>query len=215
MKNKYIIFDCDGTLLNTYPLIMESFKRTFKNYLPDYLLTEDELNSFFGPSLRLTFLRYFDESMVDDVIKYYRKINRSLMPEWINVFEGIIDLLEYLKQNEYPISILSNKAYDMIMYGLELTNIAHYFDVVIGYEQMPQHKPHPAGIEVIKDFYKTNNNDNIYLIGDTLIDINTAINANINSVGVTWCITKKEDFIKGNAKYIINKPSEIIKILEE
>lgn len=215
MKNKYIIFDCDGTLLNTYPLIMESFKRTFKNYLPDYLLTEDELNSFFGPSLRLTFLRYFDESMVDDVIKYYRKINRSLMPEWINVFEGIIDLLEYLKQNEYPISILSNKAYDMIMYGLELTNIAHYFDVVIGYEQMPQHKPHPAGIEVIKDFYKTNNNDNIYLIGDTLIDINTAINANINSVGVTWCITKKEDFIKGNAKYIINKPSELIKILEE
>ena len=137
------------------------------------------------------------------------------MPEWINVFEGIIDLLEYLKQNEYPISILSNKAYDMIMYGLELTNIAHYFDVVIGYEQMPQHKPHPAGIEVIKDFYKTNNNDNIYLIGDTLIDINTAINANINSVGVTWCITKKEDFIKGNAKYIINKPSELIKILEE
>lgn len=215
MKNKYIIFDCDGTLLNTYPLIMESFKRTFKNYLPDYLLTEDELNSFFGPSLRLTFLRYFDESMVDDVIKYYRKINRSLMPEWINVFEGIIDLLEYLKQNEYPISILSNKAYDMIMYGLELTNIAHYFDVVIGYEQMPQHKPHPAGIEVIKDFYKTNNNDNIYLIGDTLIDINTAINANINSVGVTWCITKKEDFIKSNAKYIINKPSELIKILEE
>lgn len=215
MKNKYIIFDCDGTLLNTYPLIMESFKRTFKNYLPDYSLTEDELNSFFGPSLRLTFLRYFDESMVDDVIKYYRKINRSLMPEWINVFEGIIDLLEYLKQNEYPISILSNKAYDMIMYGLELTNIAHYFDVVIGYEQMPQHKPHPAGIEVIKDFYKTNNNDNIYLIGDTLIDINTAINAKINSVGVTWCITKKEDFIKGNAKYIINKPSELIKILEE
>ena len=204
MKNKYIIFDCDGTLLNTYPLIMESFKRTFKNYLPDYLLTEDELNSFFGPSLRLTFLRYFDESMVDDVIKYYRKINRSLMPEWINVFEGIIDLLEYLKQNEYPISILSNKAYDMIMYGLELTNIAHYFDVVIGYEQMPQHKPHPAGIEVIKDFYKTNNNDNIYLIGDTLIDISTATNANINSVGVTWCITKKEDFIKSNAKYIIN-----------
>ena len=42
MKNKYIIFDCDGTLLNTYPLIMESFKRTFKNYLPDYLLTEDD-----------------------------------------------------------------------------------------------------------------------------------------------------------------------------
>lgn len=215
MKNKYIVFDCDGTLLNTYPLIMESFKRTFKKYLPDYSLTEEELNSFFGPSLRVTFLKYFEESRVDEIIHSYREISKSLMPTWIHAFKGIIELLDYLKENEYPISILSNKAYDMIIYGLELTNITHYFDVVIGYEQMPEHKPHPAGIDVIKNFYKTEDNDNIYLIGDTLIDISTAINAGINSIGATWCITKKEDFIKGNAKYIIDEPSELIKILEE
>ena len=215
MKNKYIIFDCDGTLLNTYPLIMESFRLTFKKYLPDYPLTDEELNSFFGPSLRLTFSKFFEANKVDEVILGYREISKALMPTWINAFKGIVELLDYLKANDYPISILSNKAYEMITYGLDLTNITHYFDVIIGYEQMPEHKPHPAGIEVIKNFYNISDNDNIYLIGDTLIDINTAINAGINSVGVTWCITKKEDFVKANAKYIIDEPNELIKILEE
>ncbi len=215
MKNKYVVFDCDGTILNTYPLIMETFKRTFKKYLPEHNLTQEELDSFFGPSLRLTFLKYFEEEKVDEVIKGYREINRALMPTWINAFDGIVELLDYLKQNGYPISILSNKAYDMIMLGLELTNLVPYFDTVIGYEQMPEHKPDPSGIEVIKKFYNIEDNDNIYLIGDTLIDIKTALNAKINSVGVTWCITKREMFEEANTKYIIDKPSELIKILEE
>lgn len=215
MKNKYIVFDCDGTIVNTYPLIMETFRRTFKKYLPEHQLTEDELNSFFGPSLSKTFAKYFPAEKVDEVIKGYRTINRELMPSWIHTFEGIVELLDYLKENEYPISILSNKAYDMIMLGFELTNLTNYFDVVIGYEQMPEHKPDPSGIDVIKKFYNISDNDNIYLIGDTLIDIYTAHNANINSVGVTWCITKKKDFVEGNAKYIIDKPCELIKILEE
>ena len=215
MKNKYIVFDCDGTLVNTYPLIMETFRRTFKKFLPDYILEEDELNSFFGPSLRKTILKYFKEEQVDEVIKGYREINRSLMPTWIYAFEGIVDVLKYLKQHDYPVSILSNKAYDMIMLGLELTNLEEYFDVIIGYEQMPEHKPDPSGIDVIKTFYHTNDLNNIYLIGDTLIDIKTAQNAGIHSVGVTWCITKRETFESANTEYIIDHPSELIKILEE
>ncbi len=217
MQNKYIIFDCDGTIVNTYPLIMESFKRTFKKLLPDYKLTQEELNSFFGPSLRKTFSIYFKEEEVDDVINTYRSFSKELMKDWIHVFDGIMELLDYLKNNHYPISVLSNKAYDMIMYGFELVGLTEYFDIVVGYEQMPEHKPSPKGLDVIKDFYKiddTYNND-IYLIGDTAIDIKTAIAGNINSVGVTWCITKRADFEQANAKYIIDKPSELIKILEE
>ena len=217
MKKKYIIFDCDGTIVNTYPLIMETFRRTFKEKLPDYKYTESELNSFFGPSLNKTFSKYFKEDEVEDVINYYRKINKSLMKDWIYVFEGIKELLDYLKNNNYPISILSNKGYEMLMYGFDLVGLTDYFDIIVGYEQMPEHKPDPSGVDVIKNFYNIDDsfNDEIYLIGDTVIDIKTAIAANINSVGVTWCITNKEVFESANAKYIINKPSELIKILEE
>ena len=66
-----------------------------------------------------------------------------------------------------------------------------------------------------KAFYHTNDLNNIYLIGDTLIDIKTAQNAGIHSVGVTWCITKRETFESANTEYIIDHPSELIKILEE
>ena len=65
----------------------------------------------------------------------------------------IIFQLFYLYENNYRISILSNKAYDMIMYGLELTRIDRYFDIVIGYDQMDNPKPSPDGINVIKRYY--------------------------------------------------------------
>ena len=147
MKNKYIVFDCDGTLVNTYPLIMETFRRTFNDLLPNYQYTKEELNSFFGPSLRKTFSKYFKEDEVDNVIKYYKSINKELMKDYIYVFEGIVELLNYLKSHDYPISILSNKGYEMLMYGFDLVGLTNYFDIIIGYEQMPEHKPSPAGIE--------------------------------------------------------------------
>ena len=212
--NKIVVFDCDGTLLNTFPLIMESFRRTFKEFIPEHKLTEDELVSFFGPSLRLTFSKYVSEDKVDYVMEEYRKISRRLMPTWTRAFPGIVDLLDYLYENNYRISILSNKAYDMIMYGLELTRIDRYFDIVIGYDQMDNPKPSPDGINVIKRYYHQDNN--IYLIGDTAIDILTGKNAtNVKTVGVTWCNTKYEEFKKLGADYIINHPLELINILEE
>ena len=63
---KAIIFDLDGTLLNTNLLIKKSFIHTFKKYKPGYTLSEEELLSFLGPSLKNTFSRYVEEDQVDE-----------------------------------------------------------------------------------------------------------------------------------------------------
>ena len=68
---KAIIFDLDGTLLNTDLLIKKSFIHTFKKYKPGYTLREEELLSFLGPSLKNTFSRYVEEDQVDELIQYY------------------------------------------------------------------------------------------------------------------------------------------------
>ena len=70
---KAVIFDLDGTLLNTDLLIRKSFIHVFKKYKPGYTLSEEELLSFLGPSLFDTFSRYFDASMIDELIDYYRE----------------------------------------------------------------------------------------------------------------------------------------------
>ena len=211
--NKCIVFDCDGTLINTYPLIMEAFKKTFKKLLPEKKLTQDELNSFFGPSLKYTFSRYFKDEEVDKVIEIYRAYSKELMPIMLHAFDGVISLLDELKNKGYYLAILSNKAYDMLLYGLELASMENYFDIIIGYEQMLVPKPDPSGFDVIKKYY--NKELKYYFIGDTIIDIKTAKNAkDVTSIGVTWCITKKEDFINYHADFVVDKPCEILSILE-
>lgn len=212
--NKVIIFDCDGTILNTYPLIMEAFKKTFKALLPNSSFTQEELNKCFGPSLKETFSRYFEENKVNEVIEIYRNNSKELMPKMLHAFKNIKELLDELKTRNYKLAILSNKAYDMLMYGLELANLKNYFEIVVGYEQMENPKPSPDGIYVIKNFFKENYK--YYFVGDTLIDIETAKNVkDVTSIGVTWCITKKEDFVKFNTDYIVNDPLEILSIVEE
>ena len=212
--NKVIIFDCDGTVINTYPLIMEAFKKTFKELLPNKVLTQDELNSFFGPSLTNTFSRYFKEESLNNVIEIYRNYSKELMPIMLHAFDNIINLLEALKNKGYHLAILSNKAYDMLLYGLELANMANYFEIIIGYEQMSIPKPNPSGLKVIKEYF--GKDLKYYFVGDTLIDIETAKNEkDVTSIGVTWCITKKEDFVNYNTDFVVDNPLEILSIVED
>ena len=73
----------DGTLVDTKELIYKSFIHTFEKYKLGYHLSEEELKSFLGPSLKNSFLRYFDESQIDEIIAYYREFNHAHHDEYI------------------------------------------------------------------------------------------------------------------------------------
>ena len=95
---KAILFDLDGTLLNTDLLIKKSFIHTFKKYKPDYTLSEEELLSFLGPSLKNTFSRYVENNQVDELIQYYRDYNHKHHEDFVTIYPNVKEMLEYLKK---------------------------------------------------------------------------------------------------------------------
>lgn len=100
MSNKEyaIIFDCDGTVLDTYQLIIETVYQTFARMLPNYTLTYEEADAFFGPLLADTFSKYAkDKKQLNELIECYRVISNNLMEKYIKSFPGILDLLKDLK----------------------------------------------------------------------------------------------------------------------
>ena len=196
MKNKIIIFDCDGTLLDTFLLIEKTVFATFEKMLPDYELSLEEAHSFFGPFLDDSFKKYVNtKEEVDKLVECYREINEKLMAEYICAYDGIKELLVQLKKEDYKIAIVSNKVTEAVVQGLKICEIE---------------KPNPDGIYQVLD--KFNLKDAV-MIGDTIIDIKTGQNANIKTIGVTWCKTTKEEFEKNGATYVVNHPKEILEIV--
>lgn len=229
-----LIFDLDGTLLNTRPLIDASFIETFKKFRPDHNLTDEELDSFFGPTLKSSFARYSDsEEEIEEMIKYYREFNLAHHDEMVRSFPGAREMLKTLHNKGYRIGIVSSKTKSLVLHGLEFCEIDKYVDVIIGCEEVKNPKPDPEGIlkalaelnaidEDLPDEDKKKRmprDEEIYkkhslYIGDNLSDMQAAKNAGIRSCGVLY-IKDPSIMLEANPDMVINKLSELVTICGE
>lgn len=206
-----IIFDLDGTLVNTYGVIRKTLIEVINLHLPHLEYDEKFLESFFGPPLIESFNKFTsDEKEKLFLISEYRRINKKYFEKEIKLYPGVQDILKTLSDN-YILAIFSNRIRSLIDVALKSTGIYQYFDCILGVDNVDRPKPYPDGIKKILKKYKQKNA--IY-VGDTTTDIQTAKNANIISVGVTWSLTTVDEFKRANADYIANNCEELLKILE-
>ncbi|MBQ2891828.1 MAG: prolipoprotein diacylglyceryl transferase [Bacilli bacterium] len=214
---KLILFDCDGTIIDTFELIQKSTMKVFDTLLPDYKYTMEEINAFFGPLLDESFRKYTDDpELIKECIELYRKVNSEMHKEYVHAYDGIKEILAYLKEEGFTIVIVSNKVTVAVEEGLKVSGIEEYFDYIMGAEQLPSPKPNPEGIYIMMEKYGVKK---ALLVGDTKFDIECAKNVQakykqFKSVGVTWCQTSKEEFAALNADYIIEHPSELKEVIK-
>ncbi len=217
MKYKAVIFDLDGTLLNTIQDIGESVNASLKKHNYEGY-TIDEYKIFVGRGIDETISICIEKGGIDpaefDSIKkgymeeYKVRHNRNTKP-----YEGIVDLLNNLKEKGIKVNVLSNKPHHQT-----LKVISHYFkdfefDFVYGKKPEFRIKPYPESLNDMIKKLDLDKKDILY-VGDTNTDIQTANNANLTSVGVLWGFRKRPELEKEGASYIIDKPEEILKIVE-
>lgn len=207
-----ICFDLDGTVLNTYKLIRETFIRVFKEYYPKFTPTEDDLKSYFGPSLVETFTKV---GCTPDEVKMmftnYRRINDELAPSLIDIYPGVENMLKDLKSKGYKLAIFSNKINKSVTTGITLTKIDKYFDLIVGIDDVVNPKPNREGIDKVRNYF----NDEVIYVGDAIGDILTAKNANCLAIGVSQAVTSKEDLLKAGSDYVIENIADLSELLEE
>lgn len=213
-KNPAMLFDLDGTLVDTRPLVFETFREVFKQLKPDYDLSEDELYSFFGPTLEDTFSRYFPEDQIEDVIELYQKINLSLHDDMIKIMPGAKEVLESLKQEEYPVAIVSNKRKKVVERGLKQAGLEEYCDVVLGKEDLPKPKPFSDGLIAACDALSVCY-DNVIYVGDNTADVQAAKNMAAYSIAFSNDEKQRQALQKASACQCIMDLTDILKILQE
>lgn len=207
-----VVFDLDGTILDSKNLIDESVLYTFKKFRPDYELSEDELDAFFGPTLYQSFSKYSsDEEEINKMIECYREFNIPHHDEYVKPFPEVKQTMIKIKKMGYKLGVASSKKTDMVHAGLKICGVDDLFDVVIGYEEGINPKPAPDSILLAKEKLEAKN---IMYVGDTKNDIVAAKAAGAYAVGVLY-IKHPEVMLEAKPDDVISKISDLVKMLGE
>lgn len=208
-----VIFDLDGTLLDTYELIRESFIHVFEKHMPNYPYTEEEIQSFFGPVLEDSFATLTnDQNEIFEMVETYRHFNIENHDIYLKTFQGAKEVIERLKEEGYQLAIYSNKRRDAIFRGLDLVGLTSNFEFVVSSDDVKNVKPHPEGVTKVLEFFQ---NKNAIMVGDTTYDIKAAKAAGILAMGVTWSFYSKETLLESGADLIANSFEDVYeKIIE-
>lgn len=185
-----ILFDLDGTLVDSNELIIETFKRTYQVHFPNLSFAHSELAQMMGPPLSETFLLIAkNDNLVNEMIVTYRQIYRSIEFDYISLYPGVIECLSSLKAIGYNLGIVTTKFKESAMPSIEHYGIDRYIDVIIGLDDVTNHKPHP---EPIYKALKRIKHQGVLMVGDSPSDILAGKNADILTCGVDWSYRKEE-----------------------
>lgn len=209
---KLVVFDLDGTLLNTIDDICDSINIALKESNLE-LVTVEECKYMVGNGAKILVERairgkneFFDKVFASYMFNYERLQKNKTRP-----YEGIIELISSLKAMNKQIAILSNKPHEDTLRVVDYYFGLSTFDCVLGNKPYNRPKPEIDGaIEIINTLGV--NKDEVLYVGDTAVDVLTANRSGFTSVGVTWGF-RKEDELK-EANYIIHNPLDLLKILE-
>ncbi len=216
MKNrKLLIFDLDGTLLNSLAGISESCNELLKQLnLPVY--QEHKYVDFIGLGLKNLLQKALGEnypiSDEDKLISEYKEIYSKKWEKFSFLYDGVGALLESLTKKGHLIALLSNKSHEAVIEIKDELFSDYDFKIVRGIKKDSEIKPNPALLlEIIKSLGVAK--ENCYYVGDSLVDIETAKNASIKSISVLWGYGCREDIEKNSLK--VNHPLEILDIIDE
>jgi len=215
MKFKGIIFDLDGTLVNSLEDIADSINKVLQdlNY-PTH--SYDVFQYFIGSGLRNTVFEALPVSNNNDeqidicfermVKGYSESCTLKTKP-----YEGIIELLDYLVSQNIKLAVFSNKA-DELTKKIVKAIFPDYFSDVVGLSTEALKKPNPFEALAISKKWNLKPEE-ILFVGDSDIDMQTAVNANMFPVGVTWGYRTEEELKNSGAKVVVNKAPELLEIL--
>ncbi len=208
-----VLFDLDGTLINTNPLIIKSFEETLKVFLPNESFSKQRIMDFIGPTLKETFDGLL-KVRTDEMIKYYRMINHKLHDEMVEIYPTVKSGLALLKKHNFKLGIVSSKKSDMVLHGLKHFSIDHYFELVIGENNVTKHKPDPEPILKAMSLLKSNPNEVIF-VGDNSHDIEGGKNAGVITCGVAWALRGAEYLKQFSPDYILKDMRNLLTIIDE
>jgi len=216
MHYRAVIFDLDGTLLDTLEDLAGAGNRVLRRAgLPEHPV--DAYRYFVGEGLVMLIRRILPADLreQDRVERFVREFREEYGRSWedrTRLYDGIATLLTGLREKNVSLNILSNKPHDFTLLCVREFLAAWTFDVVLGHRQGLPRKPDPAGALKIARTIGCEPAEILYL-GDTATDMRTAAAAGMLPVGVLWGFREADELRENGAAVLVNHPTEVAELL--
>lgn len=210
---KAIIFDLDGTLLNSLTDLADAVNRVLKGYnLPTH--KPEAYRYFIGDGAQMLISRALpeeqrNEQMIQDCLEAFKK---DYAQNWHNqsaLYPDIAGLLDRLSEQGIRLAILSNKPHEFTRQCVDYYLSRWTFDIVLGQSASLPQKPHPAGALHIARETGIAPASFLYA-GDSGVDMQTAVSSGMYAIGVLWGYRPAAELRANGADVLVSRPIEIL-----
>lgn len=214
MNKKFIIFDFDGTIMNTNEVIIASWQAAAMHYL-GHELPRDDIFATFGETLPHTVSYLMPGEDIMEVCEFHRQYQVKHCDDMVTVFEGVPELLQELKERGHKLAVATSRRQRSFYEYMESFDMMKYFVDAVVMEDVSHHKPHPESILVAMEKLGAKPEETL-MVGDTKFDMGCAKNAGVESALALW--SHFIDFDELNEldympTYQIEKPADLLEIV--
>lgn len=215
MKYDTVIFDLDGTLLNTLEDLADSVNFAMES-CGFAKRTEEEVRCFVGNGIKLLIERAVpegtEEKQIEKAFQAFRKYYGENCMVKTRPYKGIMEILEKLNEKGIKMAIVSNKV-DSAVKELNNCFFKDYIDVAVGECENVRRKPAPDSVNKALELLGSDREKALY-VGDSDVDIDTAKNSGMDCVSVSWGFRGREFLKEKGAEVIIDMPEELMDVLD-
>jgi pyrophosphatase PpaX len=203
-----LLFDLDGTLIDSIELIMRSMRHAFDGHATASP-TDAEWRALIGRPLRDSFREFVtEESEIDHLFGRYREYQLEHHDRLVRPYDGIVAAIQGFAAEGHPMAIVTSKADWLAQRALVHVGLDAAIPVVVGCDSCTRHKPHPEPVERALALLRSTPADAIF-VGDSPHDVESGRAAGVRTIGVTWGAATGDELARAGADVVIHEVEQL------
>jgi pyrophosphatase PpaX len=201
-----VVFDLDGTVVDTVELIVESFRHATRAVLREELPDEVILAGVGQPLMKQ--MARLSARHARELYDTYREYNHRRHDELIRGYEGIAEALDALRAAGRRLGIVTSKSADTTQMAFRAVGLREHFEVVVTASDTSEHKPSPAPLLLCLERFGATAAGSLY-VGDSPVDIEAGRAAGMATAAVAWGVFGRERLLAAGPDYWLERPGEL------
>jgi pyrophosphatase PpaX len=208
---KYVLFDLDGTLIDSTDLIVDSYMHAYRAH--GRVMSREQIQAELGMPLSNTLARYFHGDDLKAATATYLDFNLARHDDGVRNMAGVVDLVHRLRSGGMRLAVVTSKLRETARRGLALCKLDGMFEHVIAKEDTRRHKPDCEPLIYALAMLQADASEAAY-VGDSPLDVEAADGAGVRSIAALWRPTSEEAFAGREPDAFAQTPAEAADILE-